>query len=497
MTTSAKALYTALSSERSSYVTRAQLCAALTIPSLFPLEGSKGEHFVAPYQGVGARAVKSLASKIFMALFPPETPFFRLKVDPTELANLSGATQGKVEEGLSKLERMIVDALEARTIRPSAYEGIKQLIVAGNVLFHLGKERVRIFRLDRYVVRRDPMGLPLDIIVEEDYQTSDLEEEIRNSLDAESARQKTVKLYTWVRRTEDGWESEQYVEEVLVPGSKSTYAEGRCPWLPLRMIQVAGEDYGRSYVEEHVGDLQSLESLAKSMNQGAKAAARIVFLVRPNGVTNVKALNEAENGGFVPGNPDDIHCVQLDKHADLAVAKAEADEIRTGIAQAFLMTASIQRKGDRVTAEEIRTLAGELEQVLGGVYSLLSVEFQAPLVGVTIGRLEAEGAIPQFPEGTFRPAIITGTDALGRGQDLQRLVTAMNAMAPMGAPALGAIDMGEMWKRVLAALGVEEKGLIKTQEQLQAENQQAQAAALLEKLGPEALKMSQQQGQKT
>ena len=52
-----------------------------------------------------------------------------------------------------------------------------------------------------------------------------------------------------------------------------------------------------------------------------------------------------------------------------------------------------------------------------------------------------------------------------------------------------------MWKRVLAALGVEEKGLIKTQEQLQAENKQAQAAALLEKLGPEAMKMMQPQGQ--
>lgn len=493
MNVTPKALYATLSGKREPYVTRARSCAALTIPSLFPPEGTQGENLLAPYQGMGARAVKALSSKIFMALLPPEAPFFRLKLAPEEREGLSDKTLGQVEEALSQLERLVMDALETRVIRPAAYEAIKQLLVSGNVLMYLGPEKARVFRLDGYVVRRNSMGEVMDIIVQEAYRTKDLSVELSDALTVEQRGEEVVKLYTHITRVTGGWEATQWVEDVPVPGTKSFYAEGRSPWLPLRMVPSSGEDYGRSYVEEHIGDFQSLESLTKSINLAAKAAARIVFLVRPNGMTNVKAMNEAANGGFVPGNPDDIHCVQLDKQADLAIAKAEADQIRAGIAAAFLMTESIQRSGERVTAEEIKTMAAELESVLGGVYSLLSAEFQSPLVGVALGRLESEGAIPEFPKDTFKPSIITGMDAMGRGADLQRIITSINVMAPMGPAAMASIKMDELWKRVLASTGVEEKGLIKSQEEMQQEQKQAQAAELMSKLGPEALKQKGQQ----
>lgn len=225
------------------------------------------------------------------------------------------------------------------------------------------------------------------------------------------------------------------------------------------------------------------------------AAARIVFLVRPNGVTDVAALNKASNGSFVPGNPDDIHCVQLDKHNDLAIAKTQSDEVRQGIAQAFLMNTAVQRKGERVTAEEIRTLTGELEQVLGGVYALLSAELQVPLVGVMIGRLEQEQAIPEFPKDTFKPSIVTGVDAMGRGQDFQRLMTLTNALQPFGDHAYRRVEMGELIKRLAAALSVEEDGLIRPQEDIDKEDQQRQAMELMQRMGPEALKQKAQQQQ--
>lgn len=478
-----------MTGERAAYVTRAKKCALLTIPSLFPEDGSKGENLYAPYQGIGARALKSLASKIFLALFPPESPFFRLKVDPEEVEAKGDQTQGKIDAALARLERLIVDALEVRTVRPAAYEAIKQLIVAGNVLVYVGKDKFKVFRLDKYVIRRDQMGTPIEIIVEEPYKKETLPDGIKAMLGASYNDKDVVKAYTWIRRDGDKWVTDQYVEDNLVPNSHSEYNLDRCPWLPLRMVQVTGEDYGRSYVEEHMGDLSSLETLSKSMSESAKAAARIVWLVRPNGVTDITALNRAKNGAYVAGNPEDLVCLQLNKQADMAITKAEADEIRRGISQAFLMQSSLQRSGERVTAEEIRTLANELEQVLGGVYSLLSVELQAPIVSVVIGRLEAEGVIPAFPKGTFKPAIVTGVDALGRGQDYQRIVTAMNTMAPMGESAMAAVDMGELWSRVLSSLNVPENGLIKSAEQLDGERKQEQAAQLMQAMGPEALKM--------
>lgn len=45
-----------------------------------------------------------------------------------------------------------------------------------------------------------------------------------------------------------------------------------------------------------------------------------------------------------------------------------------------LLNSAVQRNGERVTAEEIRYVAGELEDTLGGVYSLLSQELQLSLI---------------------------------------------------------------------------------------------------------------------
>ncbi|WP_416142518.1 portal protein [Escherichia coli] len=45
---------------------------------------------------------------------------------------------------------------------------------------------------------------------------------------------------------------------------------------------------------------------------------------------------------------------------------------------------AVQRTGERVTAEEIRYVASELEDTLGGVYSILSQELQLPLVRVLL-----------------------------------------------------------------------------------------------------------------
>ena len=46
------------------------------------------------------------------------------------------------------------------------------------------------------------------------------------------------------------------------------------------------------------------------------------------------------------------------------------------------------RSAERVTAEEVRYMAQELETALGGVYSILSQEFQYPFVNLLLGRME-------------------------------------------------------------------------------------------------------------
>ena len=55
---------------------------------------------------------------------------------------------------------------------------------------------------------------------------------------------------------------------------------------------------------------------------------------------------------------------------------------------AFLLHTAIQRDAERVTAQEIRYMAEQLETAMGGVYSLLSQEFQLPLVKILMKRMQ-------------------------------------------------------------------------------------------------------------
>ena len=68
--------------ERELYLERARDCSELTIPTLIPQDGYTGaEDFETTYQGIGARGVNNLASKLLLSLLPPNAPFFRLAID--------------------------------------------------------------------------------------------------------------------------------------------------------------------------------------------------------------------------------------------------------------------------------------------------------------------------------------------------------------------------------------------------------------------------------
>ena len=86
-TESAQSLYSKLEGKRYQYVDRARQCSKLTLPYIMPEEGF-GAHsrLETPFQGIGARGVNNLASKLLLALLPPNAPFFRLNVDSRGLA---------------------------------------------------------------------------------------------------------------------------------------------------------------------------------------------------------------------------------------------------------------------------------------------------------------------------------------------------------------------------------------------------------------------------
>ena len=486
------ARYTELRSERDPYLRRARDCAKLTIPALMPEEGSTASsRFYSPHQSLGARGVNNLASKLLLALIPQQSSFFRLQIDEQALEEMTGqeGLRGQIEEALSRIERTALSALEASSIRTMGFEAFKHLLVAGNVLMDLtNTENPRAIRLDRYVLRRGPDGTVLELIIAEEQELGSLSADLLAllppadpALTVKSRSQTRVTLYTSVRW--DGaralYMTSQYLNDVLVPDSEGSYAKERLPYLPLRFIRVDGESYGRSYVEEYYGDLRSLEGLEKAILKGSAASAKVLYFVNPGGTTRLKDVVNSDSGDVRSGNAADVTVLQTQKSTDLSVAKGQSETLSNRLAFAFLLNSAIQRGGERVTAEEIRFMARELEDALGGIYSLLAQEFQRPLVNLLLEYLRRKRRIPNLPKGTVRPVIVTGLDALGRGQDLARLDEYIKGLPPQIAQAvIPYLNIGDYLTRRATALGLERKGLVRTEDEVRAEQQRQQAAIM-------------------
>ena len=472
-----KARYDRYKGEREEYLRRGREASLFTIPSLLPEQDhSSTSELFTPFQSIGAEGVNNLSSKLLLSLLPPNAPFFRLVVDNAELEALLSEKRSEAEEGLAKIERMVMQEIEVRGLRVPISEALKQLIVAGNVLIYLPPEgQIRVFRLDRYVVKRDSMGNPLEIITKESLSPLSLPERAKEVItDPESENPtKDLDLYTCVRWTGKNWKVHQELEGQTVPGSEGSFTKSKTPFIALRFTHMDGEDYGRGYVEEYLGDLKSLESLTQSIVEGSAAAAKVLFLVRPNGTTRIKTLAESPNGAIVTGDDNDVSSLQLGKSQDFNIAQQTIQMLQTRLSRVFLMNSSIRRDAERVTAEEIRMARQELEIALGGVYAILSQEFQLPLVEILMHKMGKEKKIPKLPSDGLKPLIVTGVEALGRGEDLNKLGQFLQSLAPLGEQAMAELNISDYINRLAGSLGIDKEGLIKSEEQKQVEQQAA------------------------
>ena len=494
---SVKTRYSQLETLRQQFLDRARDSAEFTIPSLIPREGyNRTTEYHTPYQGIGARGTNNLASKLLLALLPPNTPFFRLSIDEFTLAQVgTNALKGDVENAMSSIERVVMNEMEVNNFRTAMYEALRHLIVGGNVLLYITPDlQMKVYHMNRYVIKRDFIGNVIEIITKDTVSPSSAPPIVKEMMKEEGDKsnyENTIDIFTYVRRNESngkGWIVHQEVFDKEIPNSQGTYPSDKSPFIPLRYTSIDNEDWGRGFIEEYIGDLRSLEALYRSVVEGSAAASKVLFLVKPNGSTRLKTLSESPNGAIREGNAEDVSTLQMNKGADFNIAFQTMRMIQDRLQFAFMLNTSVQRDAERVTAREIEYVSKELDDSLGGLYSLLSQELQLPLINRLMFQMERTKRFPKLPKDQVKPKIVTGLEALGRSTDLQRLNTFAQQIAPFGEAALGALNIGEYISRVGASLGVDMKGLIKSQEQLAQEQQEAQQQALQEQVAPTVAK---------
>jgi len=492
--------YTQLTRGRSQFLDTAVECSRLTLPYLIQEDlTSRPTHqkLHTPWQSVGSKSVVNLAAKLMLALLPPQTSFFKLQIRDDKLGEeIAPEIRSELDLTFSKLERMVMDHINASSDRVVVHQALKHLIVSGNALIFMGKDGLKNYPLQRYVVNRDGDGNICEIVTKELISRkmlgTDLPESLPNSPGDDGYKtgsdDQDVEVYTYVRLDDNGrWVWHQEAFDLILPGSRSTSPKNTSPWLVLRFNTVDGEDYGRGRVEEFLGDIRSLEGLSQALVEGSAAASKVVFLVSPSSTTKPKTIAEAGNGAIVQGRPDDVGVIQVGKTADFRTAAEQMANLERRISEAFLVLQV--RQSERTTAEEVRLTQMELEQQLGGLFSLLTVEFLVPYLNRTLHILQRTNKLPKIPKDLVRPEIVAGVNALGRGQDQQSLVMFIQTIAQTMGPEVMAqfLNPGEYIKRLAAAQGIDVLNLVKTAETMEQEKQQAmqeqQQAALINQAG--------------
>ena len=481
-----KALFDKRDGDRITILNKARDCSELTIPSVLP-SSSFTEQTSLPdtFNSLGARAVNNLSNKLLLGLLPPNSAFFRLKTtdEEAEAVDEQDGMDAEIEAQLSKLETRVMNKIEASGMRPIVHQAFIHLIITGNAAMLYEDGNMNLFKLDSYVVIRDFAGNVTDVILKEKIAYSALPEELLGKIEiSEDEQKKDIELYTRYIRQGKQWLTYQEIKNELIDGSEQTVKNKHMPLMVLRWSKINGENYGRGLVEQLLGDFRSLEGLTQMMVEYSAIAAKVIFGIKPGSPIEVDELEDAENGGVIVGNLEqDVSRLSVDKQADLQIPLKILEDITRRIGAAFLLQSTTTRDSERTTALEIQYLARELEDALGGIYSIISQEFQLPLVNLLMQDMK-------FDLGSMvEPTITTGLSALGRTQDLEKLRQLNSLLAEVNPEyVVKYIKMDEYLKRIGTALAIKDvNSLFASQEEVAQEQQQTTDAGVPNVTQPE------------
>lgn len=453
--------WTALKSDRKKLEEMWERSAAVTLPYLYTPDNTDADRDGASleWQAVGAQLVNHLSTRMMLTLFAPSRPFIRLEASPQILAEAlsTGTKPEELQAALAEGERNVVKHMDSLAMRPSLFESTKHLIVLGNLMLYEDRERKRMrpISVKHYCVKRTLAGEVHTVVKRECVKRDELPEDWYRDLPRQrtllgQAPDTMVEHFVLIQRQgRNRWKVTEWVDDDLIPGSERTYTDLTLPYHIITWTLPDEADYGIGLVGEYIGHFNSLSMLSRAQIETAVMISEYRWLLSPNAAMRPESLKESVNGDVIAGEKDDA--VLLSLAADLAPGLQQQmalhAELVNSLGRAFLLNSAATRDAERVTAEEIRLLAQELETGLGGAYSRLASDLQLPVARFLMRDLRVDIG----PNG-YKPIIITGLDALSRGGDLTALITFIDYVTKLSALPEYIADRLEI-QTILIALG--------------------------------------------
>lgn len=469
-------------------MTRVERYAALTIPKVCLPEGFQPESMdqTHDYQSLGAQAVNHVVNKLVLAMFAPSRPFFRVQLGKEQRKEIEqgGVKPTELDSLLAQIEREAVKELDGRGQRPKIYQANRHLVITGNVLLILDKGQLRTMGLRYYCVKRTSDGDIHTLVIREHVRFDELDTSIQDLWKQGYSRDHKVYTYKIIKRAPNGSYSMcQYVDETRLPEKWDARWANKesLPYHALTWDLADESDYGTGLVEEYAGDFESLSVLSESIVTGAVVGTEFRWAINPSGQTSVDDVRNSVNGDVIAANAKDIGTVSPPIVDAVKIAQSVSQGYEQRISRGFLMGSAVTRDAERVTAEEVRLTAMELESSFGGVYSTLAPSMQKPLAQWLLKTADLD------IKGTkLTITIVTGLDAISRNGDLENLRLAIGDLGQFMNTPPGLqerIDWDALAAYVGAGRGVELSKFMLPEEQVQANRKAAQQAQVQTETG--------------
>lgn len=479
---------------------RAEVAAQYTLPSLFLEEGQSTDRGDGArlWQSIGAQLVNHLATRLMLALFAPSRPFIRL--DPTPQASAwaseNGISEDAMRQELSLAERKVVKSLDRLALRPKLFEWLKHLIVVGNVLTIRDSNNafLRILSLRHWRVKRDVLGRVHTLVIRERVLRDELSPDMQDigGQTPVGADPGYVDYYVVVKRDYSASKQRRFLVSEWVNSSKvpadrmsysESYDEDECPFLVTTWGLSDEADYGTSHVMDYEGDFAGVTTLSAAQVTAGVLASEFRWLVNPAAGARPEDFTNSENGAFIPGVKDAVTLVNAAGEVAQAMQAQAAmvKEYTNRLGRAFIFLAAVTRDAERVTAEEIRMLANELETGLGGGYSRLAVDVQRPLALflLALEKIKIRGRDLEL-------TVVTGLDALSRQGDLENLkgwLQDIMTLQAAGEPVTEPLNLSAIYRDLASPRGVDASKYLKTDDQIREARDERSAREIAQRQG--------------
>lgn len=535
-----EAMFERLDGERSESLDFARKCARLAgKPWILPDEQwssenksrrSRGEDQIPPnFQSVLQRGTSSLKGHFLTNGFPSDSPWFNFTIPGRWLYDKEIPDDEKVEtqNDLFMAQLILTSLFESAPIakdtkdrglrasmgfRSSIGRFVDNLLVTGDGLIFMRDDfRLRTFRRDWYVTKRDTCGDVLCHVtkeMKEPLELSDKDIETvgfrKSELEEKEAVDRQTKLYTYPE-----WQpySRNWVIVQEMNGKVfNEFEEDVSPYISVPFSHTDGDDYGHGFVELNYGDGSTFDRIREACVEYAAMASKfhpcvgIGSNVRPKDLTAPSGTPIMETRMGTNGKPTDVGFLTLDKLNDFTIVKEVHDLIRTDLGKAALLESESAPKGEagRHSTAWIMSFA-ELERITGGHYPLITESLQMGLIRRGAHQAMNPRPTPEIP----RPVplirkfnlqkveinVLTGLAAMERDRKRQKLIELAQVMQALGPEIQQRLDPAVFIDVYQRYSGFYEPGLVKSEQKIKQEQQRALAMQAQQVAAEEGVKV--------